>query len=510
MSSVQQHLERALAAASNVESLEALCAAWRELPSARLAKLARGFAAIEPPEALPGDSQDERESAWLALAARATSVREVQALLATPWSRKPKDAARRLDHLRRLGPSPLIVGALLDLDSGERYPSAAGNRFWAEVYELLLGWGSAEAAARVPREPPDSPFGAARFVALFEPLALRWAGRWPGEPPLAPSILALIEKLELRLAPRRELLTGLFEAVTAAPASDSARLVLADALTERGDPRGEFISLQFAEAAGELTLGRRERMARLLAAAGPAWFDGLAREVSPTAVFAKGFLSEVRLATRTPSPAHAAWRTVTVIDAAGLALSLSDFLAHPNLARVHSLRTVGGPALKELARNGAVKRWRLIEVEGPGGRELVEPKWTVERLRISGFVDQSVWWLLGTPLLTRADVFEFPLMQGFARVGPAVKALAPHTKAALEFTARPEPWPAPWGGDWTLRVEGSRVTLTVDGLTGLEEALASFEPGQLAEARVDFASKKSAAWRERVQRLVDESPVGVR
>lgn len=503
MSAAQQSLELALAAASIAETVGHLCDAWRALPATRVAKLARGFAALEAMDSLPGANQDEREAAWLALAARTDgSVSELQALLATPWSKKPKDASRRLDHLRRLGPNPLTVGALLDLDTGERYPSAAGNRFWAEVYEVLLSWGSVEAAERVPRAPPDSPFGAARFFCLFEPLTVRWAGRWPREPALTPALTALLERLEARLAPRRELLAGLFAAVYAAPDDDSPRLVLADALTEQGDPRGEFLSLQFADAAGELTLGRRERMDRLLAAAGPAWFDGLEREVAPTAIFERGFLSEVRLATRTPSPALPAWRTVNVIDAAGLALSLSSFLEHPNLARVHSLRTLSGPSLKELARAGAARRWRLLEIEGPGGRELVEPRWTVERLRVAGFVDQSVWWLQGTPLLSKAAVLEFPLMQGFARVGPAVKALAPHTRAALEFTARPSPWPARWAGDWTLRVADGALWLCVDSLVGLEDALRSFEPGQVREVQLEFASKKSAAWRERARELV--------
>ncbi len=41
---------------------------------------------------------------------------------------------------------------------------------------------------------------------------------------------------------------ALIEQVKAAPADDAPRLVLADALTDRGDPRGEFIALQCARA----------------------------------------------------------------------------------------------------------------------------------------------------------------------------------------------------------------------------------------------------------------------
>ena len=50
----------------------------------------------------------------------------------------------------------------------------------------------------------------------------------------------------------------------AAPDDDGPRLVLADALTERADPRGEFIVLQIARANGKASneMRRRERELR--------------------------------------------------------------------------------------------------------------------------------------------------------------------------------------------------------------------------------------------------------
>jgi uncharacterized protein (TIGR02996 family) len=45
-------------------------------------------------------------------------------------------------------------------------------------------------------------------------------------------------------------LASLFSAVVATPDDDAPRLVLADALEERGDPRGRFISLQVRRVRG--------------------------------------------------------------------------------------------------------------------------------------------------------------------------------------------------------------------------------------------------------------------
>src|ERR1043165_6117004 len=53
--------------------------------------------------------------------------------------------------------------------------------------------------------------------------------------------------------------------VYAAPDDDGPRLVYADALLERGDPRGELIALQIARARGPISDEARAREAELLA-----------------------------------------------------------------------------------------------------------------------------------------------------------------------------------------------------------------------------------------------------
>src|SRR5688572_1901233 len=117
MSALEKELETAVKAASPVVTLLSLCKAWRHFPSSRLARLARGFARQQQSEGVPGANQEEREAAWLELADHAGPA-DLQELLATPWSKRPKDAARRLTALARLGPDPRIVGSLLELDTG--------------------------------------------------------------------------------------------------------------------------------------------------------------------------------------------------------------------------------------------------------------------------------------------------------------------------------------------------------------------------------------------------------
>ena len=92
MSALQLELEVAVKASSPVISLLALCRAWALAPSTRVARLARGFARQLQVDGVPGANQEEREAAWHQLAAHAVPA-ELQELLATPGSKKPKDAA---------------------------------------------------------------------------------------------------------------------------------------------------------------------------------------------------------------------------------------------------------------------------------------------------------------------------------------------------------------------------------------------------------------------------------
>jgi uncharacterized protein (TIGR02996 family) len=83
----------------------------------------------------------------------------------------------------------------------------------------------------------------------------------------------------------------LFAAVLADPRADGPRLVLADWLMERGDPRGEFISIQCGLARGAPSGGEelREREATLLREHQGAWLGGLGSDLVE-ARFRRGFV----------------------------------------------------------------------------------------------------------------------------------------------------------------------------------------------------------------------------
>src|SRR5688500_3597720 len=92
-------------------------------------------------------------------------------------------------------------------------------------------------------------------------------------------------------------------AIAAAPDDDAARLVWADLLQGRGDPRGELIALQVAEAQADAA-GDRDRAEALADAADEllgdhedAWTPpGLAAEVLADDVgFRRGFVEAIEL-----------------------------------------------------------------------------------------------------------------------------------------------------------------------------------------------------------------------
>jgi uncharacterized protein (TIGR02996 family) len=89
----------------------------------------------------------------------------------------------------------------------------------------------------------------------------------------------------------------LYAAVYEQPSELDLRLVLADALQEVGDPRGELIVLQCKQLAGEgLSASEKRRVSQLLKERGKSWMGPLAPVTLKTGVtFRGGFLAECKL-----------------------------------------------------------------------------------------------------------------------------------------------------------------------------------------------------------------------
>lgn len=124
-------------------------------------------------------------------------------------------------------------------------------------------------------------------------------------------------------APTSTVRTGaaLLAAVYENPADDALRLVYADWLLEHGDPRGEFIRLQYLEHEGTLTARDEKKMNALQRRHAYDWYKGIwaalsrdrAQLLGPL-LFERGFLvsAEVRPPKRAPSDLWLApeWSTV--------------------------------------------------------------------------------------------------------------------------------------------------------------------------------------------------------
>lgn len=512
---LEAELRAALQAADPAEAREVLCVAWAGFPHRRLSALVRGFGRLTRVDGVEGANVDARERAWHALA-DVGDRRNLPRLLATPWSKKASAALRRLEALERHGADPRTVHALLELDTGNRFSNAAGFRFWREAYALMLRWGSLEAAERVQRWPSAaghvSAWEAARFRGIFEPLMREWVTRWPVEPSLPPAVEPLLEQLETRLTPNDARARGLLEAVRATPTEDTPRLVLADALSERGDPRGEFITLQFAHERGELTLGQRERMRLLLEGSGPGWFDGLLGQVDPLAVFRRGLLAEVRLATREPDPSLPAWRTIETLDTGGLALPLAPFLAHPNLAGVRALRTLRAPTFLGLLRESQPRAYELLELVQVDARGVGSHRITTEQLRLAVPVPEAMHFLVASGLHRSAATLQLEAPASgvdLAAVLSVLETNAPGIKR-LEVVGGKPRWPLQWLGAWRLAFERDelgwfgRASLLCanETLQGLEPTLASLSARRLEQLTVRTLLRRGPLWRQSVGDLL--------
>lgn len=207
------------------------------------------------------------------------------------------------------------------------------------------------------------------------------------------------KRAERSTKPRAE---ELLQAVYDEPDSDDARLVLADWLSQQGDPRGEFIVLQLERAAGTLTAAGARREGALLRKHFFEWIEPIRaivpadgrldppkRETSPEELaapikgyydttFVKGFLHRVQALAvpkhRRAALDHPIWATVRELDRAPAFSSAMRSLAVVNdcvQEALPSLTTLGRP-LESLTVRGGEQPSPLVPAEG----------WLAKRLAI--------------------------------------------------------------------------------------------------------------------------------
>ncbi len=168
----------------------------------------------------------------------------------------------------------------------------------------------------------------------------------------------VITAIEALLQPRDVSEGALWDAVYAAPARDDLRLVLADALTARGDPRGEFIVLQLT---AQKSKAMRGRESRLLKQFGQIWLSKLQFELD-FPVFRRGFVSEAKHVGTSHDFDAPEWATLEVLELGSF--SANRALLSPNLRHLKKASGVSGDILVRAADQGM-----RLAVEHLGGRQ---------------------------------------------------------------------------------------------------------------------------------------------
>lgn len=319
----------------------------------------------------------------------------------------------------------------------------------------------------------------------------------------------------------------LLEAVYASPDDDGPRLVLADALLERGEVRGEFISLQVRRAAGDGTFESLAREQELLADGKRASALGLPLSAAATCTFHRGFPLHVHLG-RTglkPVTGLSAWKTVNAValpnGASGVALRA--LLDHPCMERVshvvqltHEHRKALGATPRQWTRVGIVVTEEAplvplrqtfprltaltLSSQPPLPAGVLEGLSNVETLSIAGWGGLPPGdWLAGFPKLR---TFELRSNDAAWLTRAQLTAL-PLRELRLAFATTPEPFEGLTLERLTLRARDQQtVHAIVRAATAIGELAVAFD------LRTDLSSLLTAC-EGKVRRLAPLPQVAV-
>lgn len=316
-----------LRAGDKAAALATLLDAWAERRSAELAEAIEALGAdidrsLEPP---PGKGAALADS-WLELAAARRTV-DVGRLLASLVERAGTPQMRRLlPEFLAFPADPRLSQPLLALLG--KYTSSGATPALTQALEVLAH----VADPRLQASLADFQQGERSWLAGVYKKARKLAAALPTTVPTTPEAeRATLRELAARMAElaaeapsdAAQLLasgesgagTGdaLLAAVFAAPHDDAQRLVYADWLLERGDPRGELIQLQYKKLDRGLDRQESKRERELLKTRSSDWIGPLSLVASDLS-FARGFLDACTVSFRSAKQraviGDAHWSTV--------------------------------------------------------------------------------------------------------------------------------------------------------------------------------------------------------
>jgi uncharacterized protein (TIGR02996 family) len=409
----------AVAADDLGEAVDQLLVAWRHTPAADVA------AAIDAVTARACDGVTApANAAWNRALGELDAARRGALIDAVADTKGHVETLARIDELVALGADPRLSRRVGDLVETPIYNASVTrtSKFWNRVFELLpelgdprlraraAGWpaGWARMAKRAPPRADHAlnPPEIERMVRRHAKLTPVLAAAYPAVPALADAdaraCAAVIAALPARSAVPARIEAELLAAIYAAPDDDGPRLVYADYLQQRGDPRGELIALQLA---ARPTREQRARASQLLAEHGKHWLGPLAAMVKLTGMkFARGFLDSCEL--------KGTWEQV-MVDDPGWSTVRALRLGNAGLTQLAALSTP--LALEEL-------RWEYREhgSERPYGSDAAVAAFRALRLpRLRRVEIYNVWRERLTPEL-RARIETAPIVAQLAELTIAV------------------------------------------------------------------------------------------
>lgn len=375
------------------EQLGVLAEAWRQSRHPRHAQLyshvAKQLAAVEPiRELLRAGRRKQDLEAWWAVAALGDPL-DFPRLAAALRGGTQEQVGNKLQALVARH-DPRLATYLLDLLEDPPYAGLSSRPLLDAILQALRHVGDRGVAERTSAL-------ADRYLSIVNSSTGGWVAselrliaqqlELPAETQLEPALADQVARLErqLKLAPEpprtppkahtlaRE---EAFAAVYASPDSDAPRFALASLLLEQGDPRGELITLQLAQAAGgiedatdEAAEASDERL-RLAELCRPNQLAAWAAPLSNggTCTFERGFPSKIALFRNIQplldQPACATLHTVVDCHKPSPP-HLIAFLSQPSAT---SVRTIRGLPLKALQALLTSKRnWTELELQGGVG-----------------------------------------------------------------------------------------------------------------------------------------------
>jgi uncharacterized protein (TIGR02996 family) len=372
-------VEKLIAGGHQAKALDAMIVAWKGRKLSRLGDAIDALDAQLPkPTVAPGDQRGFFKGLKTAKSA------ELGAFYTVVCGGQIGGAGSRITAAQKKGNGdPRLAAALLGIVRDVPWTSSGSRGAWRVVFDTLDGLDDPRVLERGDAARANWKFreDQRQFLdAQLRPLLESYKERWPGGVPKPTAdedkLLAKIEKAIGSSAapsgkkgqPQGE--EALLAAIYDAPDDDGPRLVYADYLTEKGDPRGEFIALQIRG-------GDPKREKELIKKHGAGWLGPLAPVLLKEGIeFRRGFVAAARARFGDERRARQygtlpAWATVEKLShgvPGAIPRGQEAFLwwIHPAMT---SLRDVGIAGAPLDALLGAEKPWKIerlgISVEDP-------------------------------------------------------------------------------------------------------------------------------------------------